>query len=118
MGTNHYHRTNLCDCCGRYDQRHIGKSWSMFQGYRPDDWASDVPELLSWQQWKEHLLSGGTVWDEYGREVPVAEFIADVEAVPLERRRRQTQWIFDHGYGDEHDWHDSEGYSFCDREFS
>jgi len=26
MGTNYYHRTNICEKCGRFDETHIGKS--------------------------------------------------------------------------------------------
>ena len=119
MGTNYYHRTNLCDCCGRYDERHIGKNHSMFRGYRTEDWTNaDGPELITWRQWKEHLAESGTVWSESGYQIPVAEFIDEVEAVPVKERRRQTQWVLDHGYTTAHDWHDPEGYSFHDGDFS
>jgi hypothetical protein len=118
MGTNHYHRYNHCDCCGRYDERHIGKSWGMFQGYRDEDEKAPV---TSWQGWKATLRADGEVWDEYGQQVDVEEFITDVEATDSVRRRRQYDWVRDHhsyGRAMEHDWLDADGFSFTDNEFT
>lgn len=125
MGANYYHRFAHCDCCGRYDERHIGKSLVMFRGYRPDpDWPDDFtgPVLASWQQWKEALSKEGEVWDEYGRQHDVQQFIADVESTDPVRRRRQYDWMQQHSAEYflelDHDWLDADGFSFTGREFS
>lgn len=124
MGANYYHRFGHCDCCGRYDERHICKSLVMFQGYRPDpDWPEDpTPTLVTWEGWKLALRADGTVWDEYGREHDVESFIADVEATKPEYRRRQYDWVQENRYGygrdADSDWLDPDGFSFCNREFS
>jgi hypothetical protein len=123
MGTNYYHRFNRCDCCGRYDERHICKSMTSFQGYRPDPlWPDeDAPTIVSWADWKAALQTG-EVWDEYGRQLNVAQFIDDVEATGPARRRRQYDWMQENGARYrlklDHDWLDSEGFSFTDREFT
>lgn len=126
MGTNYYHRYAHCDCCGRYDERHICKSMVTFRGYRPDpDWPDEFtgPLLASWRQWKRELIDrGGQVWDEYGRQHDLAEFIAAVESTKPEHRRRQCDWVQEHAgdYGTRGDryWLDGDGFSFYDGEFS
>lgn len=120
MGTNYYHRSGHCDCCGRYDERHIGKSMVMFRGYRPDpDWPEDPTlTLVTWEHWKAALRADGTIRDEYGREWDVNEFIAEVESTESRQRRRQFDWMEEHYSETPNDWLDPDGFSFCDREFS
>jgi hypothetical protein len=122
MGANYYHRTNRCDCCGRFDERHICKSGTSFQGYRPD-WANDsTPLIVSWEEWKTALRADGEVWDEYGQRHDVEQFIADVEATEPERRRRQYDWMVQHardyGLSMDRDWLDPDGFSFTLSEFT
>jgi hypothetical protein len=126
VGTNYYHRSRICECCGRYDERHICKSLVLFQGYRPDPrWPDDDydgPLITSWAHWKAAILAEGEVWDEYGTKWDVDRFIADVEATDPDRRRRQYDWVQDDRYhrwttGDRY-WLDGDGFSFCDLEFS
>lgn len=124
MGTNFFHHTNACEHCGRHDERHIGKSFRMFQGYRPDpDWPDDpTPYLTSWQHWKAALLAGGEIWDEYGTRWDAEDFIARVEATEKSLRRRQYDAVAEHaklhGIAVRNDWIDGDGFSFCDLEFS
>ena len=120
MGTNYYHRFGHCDCCGRYDERHIGKSMTMFRGYRPDpDWPGDTtPTITSWQEWKAALRADGQIVDEYGREHDVEEFITAVEATDPDRRRRQFDWVQQYGATRDNDWLDADGFSFYAGEFS
>lgn len=110
MGTNFYHRNNLCHCCGRFDERHIGKSFTMFQGY--DD-------IRSWQDWKRELLAGGEVWDEYSAKWDTEGFIAAVERTIPAARRRQYDWVMReaHPLSRDRDWLDADGFSFTDQEF-
>lgn len=119
MGTNYYHRYNHCDCCGRYDERHIGKSMTMFQGYAEDgDWSK--PIIASWQDWKRELLAGGKIIDEYGTEWPSHSFIAAVESQPIISRTRQYRWMcaHEHQIGLGHDWLCADDFSFTSSEFS
>ena len=121
MGTNYYHRFNHCDCCGRYDERHICKSMVMFRGYRPaPDWPDEFagPLLTSWRQWREALRQEGEVWDECGRQFDVQQFIAAVESTDPDSRRRQFEWVQAHGTVRDKDWLDGDGFSFYDGEFS
>lgn len=124
MGTNFYHRFNKCDCCGRYDERHICKSGVIFRGYRrPDYLDSDDPftEVLSWADWKGMILAGGEVWDEYGEKSDVRDFIAYVESHAPEQRRRQFDWMLENdreSIREGRDWLDAEGFSFYSGEFT
>jgi hypothetical protein len=123
MGTNYYHRFNACECCKRYDERHICKSMTSFQGFRPDpDWPDDsTVSITSWAGWKQKIRADGEVWDEYGRQWDVEQFIADVETTSPESRRRQYDWMVEHNHrygGLDHDWLDADGFSFTDTDFS
>ena len=75
MGTNYYHRTNICKCCDRYDEKHIGKNsmgWQFsFQGYKDDE----SPNIESFKHWKK-VLQEGKIFDEYDKEISVNEFIS------------------------------------------
>lgn len=113
MGTNYYYRYNLCDCCGRYDEEHVGKSsfgWSFsFHG---------TDEIRSFDDWLKFFESHpGQLFDEYDRPVTIKEFKELVEAKRdgfnhvLECRRKH------YGY-DEREWIDSQGNSFSAHDFS
>lgn len=134
MGTNYYHRSNICSCCRRYDETHICKSMVTFEAVvewreEPND-GTQVVTVGSWQQWKERILAGGEVWDEYGEKWDTEKFIERVENVPLEHRRRQYEWCVEHGFGaliessltdgpePMGEWLDADGFSFSGREFS
>lgn len=127
MGTNYYHRTSICECCDRYDEQHIGKSHIMFEAPLYHDPANPYPPkpaVRSWSEWKERLLAGGEVWDEYGDQHKVEDFIAAVESSSPEARRRQYDHVkrvrpdmcdfeaFDC------DWLDADGFSFHAGPFS
>lgn len=94
MGTNYYWRGNACDCCGRYDVIHVGKSsagWVFgWHGVRlvpqpQPSWSceQDDPIVATWGKsldsaaaWTELLRSGtGELWDEYGERQDVEEFL-------------------------------------------
>lgn len=92
---------------------HICKSLSSFQGQM----------FNSWSAWRNFLLNQRgqiTIRDEYGVVHEVDQFISDVEAIPDDMRRRQYQWVADHGRVDRtdpDDWADPQGYSFHRGEF-
>lgn len=129
MGTNYYHRTNICDCCGRYDAKHICKSMTTFQAIW--EWGGEydcdqIVTVSSWQQWKERLLADGEVWDEYGEKWDIEKFIADVESTEVAWRRRQYDWCLAHPQRVESlgeisakgEWIDADGFSFSGGGFS
>jgi hypothetical protein len=127
MGTNYYWRTEPCEHCGRSDEvLHICKSLNKFRGHFtwPDDGGDAEPWVVSWQDWKAELRGGaGRIFDEYGAEHDVEEFIRCVELVPMESRRRQFDWMVENrGTAAEVapgcDWLDADGFSFIGGEFS
>jgi hypothetical protein len=128
MGTNYYVKENHCECCKRYDTPlHIGKSsggWSFsFHGYRELG-------LISWPAWKFYLFStNATIVDEYGQDMPYAEFVEMIETVkaPGYMYKEGHQNLQHNEYGKKapykyfdakHDWDDDLGYAFGDKEFS
>jgi hypothetical protein len=94
VGTNYYWREKTCECCGRHDELHIGKSshgWVFaWHGSRlnPDDEYSyedpavkrlGIP-LDTAQRWTDFLrATDGSVRNEYGNTVTVDDFLALVE---------------------------------------
>ncbi len=80
MGTNYYHRYNICSECRRYDKRHIGKSsagWQFsFKGWKDSEGR---PAIKSWQDWKYILktFKDGQIFDEYGKEWSYASYLQD-----------------------------------------
>lgn len=111
MGTNYYHRTNICPKCGRFDEKHIGKSssgWTFsFQGSN---------KIRSYKDWLEILESGGKIYDEYYCEVPLDKFKKMIENKKQEKLNhtlfcRQNYSCLD-------TWLDDEDNSFSGNEFS
>lgn len=130
MGTAFYHRTNICACCDRYDEQHICNSHISFEALMewPDEMSTErVVVVGSWQEWKARLVAiPGEVWDEYGKQIPVEQFIADVESAPMDRRRWQYDWVVRNpssftraSEAPEPDatWLDADGFTFCGRGF-
>lgn len=86
---------------------HICKSHTSFQG----------KVFNSWSAWRNFLKSNEddvVIRDEYGGEWDVETFIADVESVAPESRRRQYAWMVDHYPERERpdDWLCPDGFSF------
>ena len=127
MGTNYYFRTNICNCCDRYDEKHIGKSsagWQFsFQGYSASN--GDDVEITSWEDWKSFILDNtGGIFDEYGKFYYFHEFIKLVEdkqkgTFNNEPNKNHYDYLKEEGrYSLDKDWKDEEGYSFTSSEFS
>lgn len=71
MGTNFYLHENICQVCGRFNERHIGKSsygWCFGLHIYPDE------RINSLEDWKL-LFDSGEIYDEYGRRVSKDEMI-------------------------------------------
>jgi hypothetical protein len=121
VGTNYYQRTNICECCGRYEERHIGKKsagWEFsFQGYNEDI------EIYSWEDWKKVLKEKGKIFNEYGEEISYEEFVKLVEdSKGGEYNGRLNTNHYDYCEKDgcitNNDWKDPEGHSFSLSDFS
>jgi hypothetical protein len=120
MGTNYYQRTDICDCCNRYKERHIGKNshgWTFnFRGYKH---VEDVPKIASFEDWKRELIAEGEIFDEYGRKLTFDEFVELVESkktAPNSHFDYCEKQSYDKVYMDY--WKDDEGFSFTGGEFS
>ena len=125
MGTNYYHRTDICDCCNRYKEQHIGKSsggWEFFfQGYNAEEHR---PAIISFEDWKREIQAEGKIYDEYGRVYTLDEFVEFVESKQGGTfNNRPNINHYDYCKKQElcdmkNDWKDKEGYSFSSTEFS
>ncbi|HUV26578.1 MAG TPA: hypothetical protein VMW34_04350 [Anaerolineales bacterium] len=111
MGTNYYFRYKICDGCGSYKERHVGKSsggWKfLFRAY-PEHY--DRPIIKTKDDWDVFIAAhpNGCIVDEYELEHSIHEFWEMVESKQKEGPNMH--------YG-EHDWIDL-GYSFCSSKFS
>lgn len=126
MGTNYYHHSQACPCCGRSDPRvHIGKSsagWT-FSFHGGDLGAEGV---RSWKDWQGRLSTatqnGGRIVDEYGAEITLAELVGVVEDRHDPRGPLQNHTVYCRTHHPEHAerdcWLDPEGHSFSRGEFS
>lgn len=110
MGTNYYARYNICDCCDRYNELHIGKSsfgWKfLFRGYTKEE---DL-DIQTFENWKNFLKSEDVkIFDEYDEKVEYQRFIEFIE-------KKQN----DDKHSNKHDigYLDDEGYEFYNEEFS
>ena len=118
MGTNFYHRENICECCNRYDEKHIGKNsygWQFFfQGHT-------TPEIRSFKDWIGELAASGKIFDENGKEFSLDEFIQIVK-----EKQSQPNNHYDYckerekerGFLADDNWKDREGHPFSYSEFS
>ena len=77
MGTNYYHRTKICQCCGRYEERHIGKSsygWCFSLRIYPEDGIRNLDD------WKGiFALRESEIFDEYGQKVGIRTMLSIIQ---------------------------------------
>jgi len=77
MGTNYFMLTNRCECCGRADELHIGKSsmgWRFTARTYDDPYGDEGP--TTWSEWHAALARCDGIRDEYGDEVTLDAFLA------------------------------------------
>lgn len=114
MSTNYYARYNVCDCCNRYDEVHIGQSYRALQ-------TQPALGIRSWTAWCTFLNTEGVqVFDEYDRQLDVAEFIQgwvprQDAAQHVAETDKSWNYLFNSKSGD---FLDEQGFYFVDREFS
>lgn len=144
MGTNYYLRYNICKCCNRYNEIHIGKSsygWS-FTFHAPDEYinASTLDpkiallddheiqiKISSYKEWKEffqkYIIEYETakIFDEYGTEISLEEFYDMVEIKKGGKNHAHemaTDFKYSSTHDPERDFIDEDGNSFSRVEFS
>ena len=112
MGTNYYHKRNICPTCGRHDEAHIGKSsfgWQFsFRGYS---------EIRSYKDWIKELENNGTIYDEYGRGMSLKEFKLMVK-LKSKGKNHYDYCKIHHPDSMSDQWKDERGFSFQSNEFS
>jgi len=132
MGTNYYLKYNICPTCKRGQTLHIGKcsmGWTFcFRGYRISDFASrgDCNDLLdtdifgtgaieTYKEWLNvfEYMKNAKIFDEYGDEVSVEEFMKMVEDHADSPNNHAATYS-----RDTRCWIDSEGHSFSGYDFS
>lgn len=108
MGTNYYHRKNICPKCGRYDEEHIGKSscgWQFsFHG---------TNEIRSYKDWMIELKKG-EIFNEYDEKISLDELMKMIES------KRGGKNHYDECIGKydmRNGWKDEEGNSFSPEDF-
>lgn len=74
MGTNYYVKTNDCKCCGRNDEKHIGKSsggWAFALHVYPEDGINNLDDWLK-------ILSANpnSIKDEYEKSISLEELVS------------------------------------------
>jgi len=102
MGTNYYIRYNICNCCKRYDEIHMGKQsmgWKfnfhvIEEQFPINEWENNAKELLknniyinvkldSYKKTKNFLLKYSKyvkIFSEYDREILIEDFLKIVES--------------------------------------
>lgn len=142
MGTNFYYRTNICTCCDRYDEAHVGKNsggWSFaFRAYPHDLFNTDHPDwgydpqspfgfpILSRADWRKAFTdTASELWDEYGHRVEgdPSIWLASLERPDVNQVRKEQKmtsipyWAGSYSPGAQ-SWRDAEGFRFDAGEFS
>lgn len=124
MGTNYYVRYNRCDCCGRYDELHMCKSFRTYQAHWDLPHINPVGQITSVSDWLKLLeMPGVEVWDEYGDQhdpVEVRARISDSRAASSDEyakalefhAQHQLSWLSHDGY------RDPDGYYLLKTDFS
>jgi len=133
MGTNYYFRYNICGCCNRYDEIHIGKSsggWQ-FLFHAVDEVISlktiDPKSALlnqdesnlrirSYSQWRSLIdqyvsqYKTASIRDEYGGEISPEDFYTLIDLKKNDKSHFED-------INDKYCFLDPEGYNFIDGEF-
>ena len=146
MGTNYYIRYNQCDCCGRYNEFHIGKSslgWEftfhsirdtmvLISSFDPKNALLNNHDYLiieSFQDWKQfiekYVIKYKTVkiYDEY-KDEKSARFLFDL-IKSKQGGKNHAEYVNREYSSDSQglqynhgDYVDDEGYSFSPEDFS
>lgn len=115
MGTNYYAHVNTCECCGRFDQLHIGRSRHILRAYAADE-MPDGTAITSWADWCKWIAaSGARIVSEYGDACP--DVLDQWLPYPDAADESNSAWAarFGHGLGD---YTDPDGFHMSPREFS
>ena len=76
MSTNYIARYNICECCDRYDELHIGTSshgWTFT--FHAVSENNDGGSIKSYKEWLEFFKSKKVkIYNEYGDRVSIKRF--------------------------------------------
>ncbi len=112
MGTNYYLRHDLCNCCSRYNELHIGKN---SYGWKFVFQANEENELVTYDKWADFLKleveRESKIFDEYNKEISLKDFIDMVENKQKDTKNKNHDL-------NTHNYVDVRGYNFSEREFS
>ena len=106
MGTNYYTKIKECECCGRFEEIHLGKSscgWKFSFQYNDGKYYKNFDEMKSW-------LKDKVIKDEYNRIITLEEFF-----LMIKDKQKETNSHADK-YKSERDFV-IDGYSFTNCEF-
>lgn len=73
MGTNYYWHSRICDCCGRSDVAHIGKSsygWMFALHVIPEEDVNDVNDWV-----RRFHEEASVIRNEYDEEISIEEML-------------------------------------------
>jgi hypothetical protein len=90
MGTNYYSRRNRCDCCGRYDERHIGKSsagWVFTAHVYPEESLNSIRDLL---------IEADEIYDEYNRKYSKKDILDLIYEKRNSKNRHKDRFCIKH----------------------
>jgi len=113
MGTNYYVTRDTCPMCNHAETRlHIGKSSA---GWKFCFHAINELNLKSYRQWMDYISECGALFDEYGREFTLDQFLKLVDSKQCDKdNTTEESWRSE----DSFPYNDPDGYNFLAREFS
>ena len=89
MGTNYYAKINVCEHCGREENKiHLGKSsygWQFSFQYNEGEYYKNYDEMIYW-------LRDKRIFDEYGDEITMSEFMDMVETKKKEKHNHAKEY--------------------------
>ncbi len=116
--TFNFEYVRQCEQSGDRSSLHLGLSAG---GARFQFRAHPTLNLVSFEAWRQQFATQpGTIVDDYSREWTVQEFLDFVfEKQSHEPKRRHEKYPDQYQFGqDDRQWLDSQGYTFCNYEFS
>lgn len=113
MGTNYYVKHNNCECCGRHDEIHLGKSssgWQFSFQYNGGRYYKNVEEMRKW-------TANKIIKNEYGDIVSYADFWKMVFDKQVSENQNHASYVMKNLPESSYKEYVIDGFSFTDCEF-